>query len=180
MMKSSIITASDCNCSLTEAYLYFIYIVVDDIGYLYIGETTEKRGAMGRFAYHLQYDNKKNKGYSEGATFLKRLIEDDKAYFNDTNDIKDITMICYNLSCFGDFTGNLYKSNREAIEFLVQSEMRERSVDKTLRIPYSIISNVENNSYTNLDDYKKWANEICDDVMRILPFSEHSVEVSTL
>lgn len=58
--------------------------------------------------------------------------------------------------------------------------MRERSVDKTLRIPYSIISNVENNSYTNLDDYKKWANEICDDVMRILPFSEHSVEVSTL
>lgn len=72
------------------------------------------------------------------------------------------------------------KSNREAIEFLVQSEMRERSVDKTLRIPYSIISNVENNSYTNLDDYKQWAKEICDDVMRILPFAEYGDEASTL
>lgn len=174
-MKCSIITASDCNCSLTEAYLYFIYIIDEGIGYLYIGETTEKRGAMGRLAYHLQYDNKKNREYSEGATFLKRLIEDDKAYFNDANEIKDITMICYNLSCFGDFTGKLYKSNREAIEFLVQSEMRERSVDKTLRIPYCIISNVESNSYTNLDDYQKWAREICDDVMIKLPFSENSL-----
>ena len=48
-------------------------------------------------------------------------------------------------------------------------------MDKTLRIPYCIISNVESNSYTNLDDYQKWAREICDDVMIKLPFSENSL-----
>lgn len=167
-MNSSIISVSDCNCSLTKAYLYFIYIIDDEIGYLYIGETSEARGAMGRLAYHLQYDNQYTDNYYQGSTFVKRLIE--RTYFDNTQDIMNITMICYDLSEVGDFTGDLYKKNREAVEFLVQDEMRERSVIRKNAVPYLIVSKVENNSFTRMSKYQELAKQICDNVIDKMPF----------
>ena len=167
-MNKSIITASDCNCSLTKAYLYFIYVIDNDVGYLYIGETSESRGAMGRLAYHLQYDNQYYDKYYEGATFVKRLVE--HTYLDRTSLIKNITMICYDLEELDDFTGDLNKKNREALEFLVQEEMRELSADRKGKVPFWIISNVDNNSFTRLVKYQNWAKTICNDILNNTPF----------
>lgn len=167
-MKATKISVDNSLGSLTKPYIYFIYIIDDGVAYLYIGETTSNLGAIGRLAYHLQYANRLYGKYYQGATFIKNLFN--KTYFYDTNQVKNINMIAYDISEYGNFEGDLYYENRRAIEYLVQSLMLQKSADTDVKIPFEIISEVTENSYTDRTEYKTIAKKIFDSAICELSF----------
>lgn len=164
-MKISHATLGDSNLSHHCPYIYFIsYISPSNNGYLYIGETSEQFGALGRLSRHLSYRHHRN-----GATFLDRL---NRFYcFNDDFDIvKNIDFIAINIEEYGCFEGDEYKTRRTGLEFLVRSEMQAFSSDDLVRIPYEIISTAQENRYSRQIEIIKIANEIVGEIAQRLIF----------
>ena len=126
-------------------YVYLGFSCAEHI--VYVGQTIDKRGFMGRWIDHL----------SRGAdsSFCARLAEYDEKAFDR---ITDLRILAWDLGDDPNFH-TLETSHREAVEFLVQKDLRNARLDPWLKP----ISTVRFSPAVNRDFVKEKASEIVDE-----------------
>lgn len=158
-MIASKVSISNPMVGHRRPYIYFIYTLQPE-GLLYIGETEDYNGLLGRLAGHMKFN--------PPGTFVKKCI---KNYIDYENDLCEINMIGLDLSEFQMFSGGTNKSQRRALEYLLHFEMIQLSSDDSVIIPYEVISHVEANSHhIQNNKIKDLSIELAKKVMKELPF----------
>lgn len=156
----------DVNISQFAPYLYFIsYVNSLGSGFLYIGETCEKFGALGRLARHLSYEDSQNR---KGATFLTNMQK--KCGIDDLRAINNLYFIAVDLREYGTFDGEASKTKRMGLEFLIRAEMQAFSSDDKVIIPYEIVSTARRTRYSDKPECEKIAEEIVMEITKRIVF----------
>ncbi len=99
-------------------FIYAISASVQGKWVLYVGQTSQRNGALGRFCEHLSM--------SDSATFRKRV----EALLR-TDEIDLIEMAAYPLPSIRVFMSEA-RDHREAVEYLVEATLREYIVSNRL------------------------------------------------
>lgn len=133
-----------------KPFIYFI-AVVKPYPLLYVGQTCQRQGVLGRFLQHLD----------EKGTFRKRALEAGVTEF------EEIEVVTVDLSNYADLA-NVKNRKRDALEFLIHCEMKSQGC-KT-KIPFEVISFVRNNNLTFDFDIQELSKSITTNVIKKLPF----------
>ncbi len=133
---------------LGRAYIYIIYSEAHKA--LYIGQTNDRHGVIGRFAAHIG---------SQG-TLRARLME----IGIDLNSVGDLNLFAYCLPNDARFI-SLEKTHREGVEYLVQSRLY-RARGKTIPA-MQIVSNVMPSGAAALPHIQRTAENIVADFIRL-------------
>ena len=141
---------SDTNISMRKPFIYCICIL-KPTAFVYIGQSAQKRGVLGRFLEHTDNEGTLTKKAREAGVM----------------DFKDITVVAIDLSDYKDFDG-LYSRPRNALEFLVHTSMKAKGCKAS--IPFEVISYVTNSSLIHQDSIQKLAQEITDKICNETPF----------
>lgn len=121
------------DCSIADRRDWLYVIVAPHWKALYIGQTTNARGVLGRLAEHL--------GRSGGSTFRSRL-QDIHGY--EDLEIGEVRLWAWHLEpSHGPFAELDY---REATEFLLQNKCLNFLAETKTRL--AVLSRVEGNAYT--------------------------------
>ncbi|PYG86595.1 hypothetical protein LY28_02936 [Ruminiclostridium sufflavum DSM 19573] len=175
MIKVSSAYISDTNISHMAPYLYFIsFIDSRNNGYLYVGETCERFGALGRLARHLSYENSQNRN---GATFLNNIQK--YGCISSFSVVKDLSILAVDLREYGMFDGDANRIKRMGLEFLVRSEMQAFSSDGAVVIPYEVISTAKKNKYSSKLEFEKIAKEIIKEIAEKIVFMTGNIKTSS-
>lgn len=134
-----------------KPFIYFIAIV-KPYPLLYVGQTSQRQGVLGRLLQHLD----------EEGTFRKRVLEAGVV------EIEEIEVVTVDLSKYSDFA-NIYNRKQDALEFLIHCEMKSQGC-KT-KIPFEVISFVRNNNLVFDFDIQELSKIITYEVVKRLPFS---------
>lgn len=132
-----------------EAYIYIWFSKKN--GLVYVGETNNICGVLGRAIQHIQ---------PETGTLYNRLYE--KGY--DLYDIDDFILLSYPLPHEKRFLSE-ETSYRISVEYLVQKILIERRKD--VAEPYEFLSNITPGPFTDLAKMKHIAEGIVDDFLSI-------------
>lgn len=132
-----------------EAYIYIWFS--KEYRLVYIGETKNSYGVLGRGAQHVK---------SGEGTLYNRLYE--KGY--NLNEIDDFILLSYSLPREKSFLSE-ETSYRISVEYLVQKKLIERRKD--ISQPYNLLSNVTPGPFTGLTTINHIAEEIVDDFLTI-------------
>jgi len=160
-MKTYKIAVSQPGASECYPYVYILYTVYPE-AFVYVGETEDLNGAIGRLAGHVKLNNP--------GTFIKKFIENSNY---DLSCLKDIHMIAFDVSEYEIFTGAINKTRRRALEYMLHFKILGFSCDDSVKIPYTVVSHVQTQERFISD---KNINAICNEIfkvaMRLLPYSE--------
>ncbi len=151
-------TAKISSSDLAEryAYLYCIhaFVSVDALTLnkaIYIGQTRNRFGAIGRLTQHLSNDDTCN-------TFKQRV----RAIFKVDDKLTDISFIACPFSPLKPFLSDS-PDYREAVEALVQDKLIASIVQKNLKI--GVVSRISYNPYTKERFIKDEADAISEDIL---------------
>lgn len=132
-----------------EAYIYIWFS--KSTGFVYVGETNNVRGVIGRAVQHVT---------NETGTLYNRIY--DQGY--DINQIDDFILLSYPLPREKRFRSE-ETSHRISVEYLVQKKLIERRKDQDK--PYKTVSNVKPGPFVDLAIIQKLSDEIVDDFIDI-------------
>lgn len=135
-----------------KPFIYFIAIL-KPVALLYVGQTCQRYGVLGRFFQHLEPDG----------TLRNRAIE------AGIDDFENISIIAVDLSKHNKF-GNAYNRYRDALEFLLHCEMKAKGCKS--KIPFEVISNVRANIFVNDFELQKLSKEIANEIVDELPYNK--------
>lgn len=116
----------------TAGYIYIIFSAGVNKA-LYIGQTRQQLGALGRFSQHISLANSN--------TFIQRVCAV-KGF--DSVKLEDVNFFAYRLPDIQCFHGKS-RDYREAVEYLVQSEVLNLVCENKIAIP--VVSRVVSNPY---------------------------------
>lgn len=131
-----------------EAYIYIWFS--RDHRLVYVGETNNKSGVIGRANQHIK----------KGGTLYERCYE--RGF--DLNEIEDFILLSFPLPREKRFLSE-DTGYRISVEYLVQHNLIEKN-NRAIR-KYKIISNITTGPYTNIDKIKKIAEEISEKFINI-------------
>ncbi|MBM7842186.1 GIY-YIG nuclease family protein [Herpetosiphon giganteus] len=147
-MSSILLRLNDCFMGIGRAYIYIIYSNTHKA--LYIGQTNDRHGVIGRFAAHI----------STYGTLRTRLFDAGI----DLNSVGDLNVFAYSLPNDARFIG-IDRTHREGVEYLVQSRLY-RARGKTIPA-MRIISNVMPSSATTLAHIQNTAENVVMDFIKL-------------
>ncbi len=137
------LTIGTTACSTGGAW---IYIAGDlQLGIAYVGQTSDKRGVLGRWIGHLTDDT---------AGFRRRVRDWDETAWTSIRPV----VVFWSLGNAPAFTG-VESSLREAVEYLVQTGLRSTS----RRPPFTLISRVRTNPAVHIPAVRRHAERILRD-----------------
>ena len=140
-------TIFDVTIAKRSPFLYTIYGVLEDRATLYVGQTKDKRGPLGRFVQHLS-----------GSTYLQRLS--DLYHYEEVPLGKvDFVAIRFTPEKMFQIDDQVY---REAVEGLVQRKLINWIKEQKLEI--TIVSQTRQNSYSKLQSIREEADRISSDL----------------
>ena len=140
-------TIFDVTIAKRSPFLYTIYGVLENRATLYVGQTKDKQGPLGRFVQHLS-----------GSTYLQRLS--DLYHYEEVPLEKvDFVAIRFTSEKMFQIDDRVY---REAVEGLVQQRLINWVKEQKLEI--TIVSRTRENSYSKLQDIQEEANRISSDL----------------
>lgn len=147
-------TIFDATTSKRSPFLYTIYgiledraTLLEDRATLYVGQTKDKRGPLGRFVQHLS-----------DSTYLQRLS---KLYRYEEVPLGKVDFVAIRFTPEKMFQTN-DRVYREAVEGLVQQRLLNWVKEQKLEI--TIVSQTRENSYSKLPDIQKEAARISSDL----------------
>jgi hypothetical protein len=141
---------SDTIIAKRKPFLYCICIQ-KPTAFVYIGQSSQRQGALGRFVQHL--DN-------EG-TLVKRARE------VGVTDFEEITVVAVDLTDYYIFNG-LYSRKRDALEFLIHSSMKAKGCKSV--IPFEVISYVSNCSLIHDVNIQRISEDVTQKICDEIPF----------
>lgn len=139
MLEINVGSIDACRC---RPYVYVGFSCTEHI--VYVGQTLDKRGFMGRWTDHLSR--------RERSSFFCRLAEYDENAFDR---ITDLRILAWDLGDHPSFH-TLETSHREGVEFLVQRDLRHKRLEPWLKP----IATVRYSPAINRDFVKEKAREI--------------------
>ena len=146
-LERVVATIFDVTIAKRSPFLYTIYGVLEDHATLYIGQTKDKRGPLGRFVEHLS-----------GSTYLQRLS--DLYHYEEVPLGKvDFVAIKFTPERMFQIDDRVY---REAVEGLVQQRLINWVKEQQLEI--TIVSRTRENAYSKLQDIREEADRISSDL----------------
>lgn len=131
-----------------EAYIYIWFS--KENGLVYVGQTNNKNGVIGRASQHVQ----------KGGTLYERCY--DCGY--ELNEINDFILLSFPLPREKNFLSE-ETSFRNSVEFLVQHNLLV--LNSKVKRKYKLISYVEPGQYTNHYRIKQLANDISEKFIKI-------------
>lgn len=134
-----------------EAYIYIWFSKKYKL--VYVGETNNKYGVLGRGIQHLKNEGEEDSEEEKG-TLYKRVYE--KGY--DIYEINDFMLLSYSLPREKRFLTK-ESSWRISVEFLVQHMLIEKRIN--VKQPYQLISSVQPGQFIDV----KYANEIAESIV---------------
>jgi len=152
-MAMSKLYISDTKLSEQKPYIYCICIK-NPTALVYIGQTSQKRGALGRFMQHIRTDG----------TLMKQV----KAI--GIVDIADVFVAAKDLTEYNIFEG-VYSIPRNSLELLVQSTMKAKGCSSV--IPFEVISTVANSSQIHDFEIQKIASDVTEMLCSEIPFFDN-------
>ena len=120
---------------------------------VYVGQTCQKNGVLGRFFQHM----------TPGGTLTEIMLE------NEIYEFEDISVVAVDLSEYGIFN-DVYSRKREALEFIIQREMKVEGCKSS--IPFKVVSRVYHNSEVANHRLDKLAKQIVKNIITQIPFNE--------
>lgn len=149
-----ILNTIDINSSKVAVRKPQIYIicVMQPKPVVYVGQTCQRNGILGRFLQHM----------IPGGTLMNIMWEDEIYEF------EDISVIAVDLSEYGIFN-DVYSRKREALEFIIQREMKVEGCKSS--IPFKVISNVYYNSEVTNHRLDELAKQIVKYIINRVPFN---------
>lgn len=132
-----------CFVGLRRGYIYMLYTKTERR--VYIGQTNDRNGVIGRLAGHV----------SPGGTFRTRLSDEGVLL----DHIADLHVFAFCLPNEPRFTG-IDRSYREGVEHLVQKRLHTLRAD--LNPPMQIVSYVEYNPAAEQPSVKRIADQVID------------------
>lgn len=148
------IDVSSSKVAVRKPQVYIICVMKPE-PVVYIGQTCQKNGVLGRFFQHMS-----------GGTLTKIM------WGNGIHEFEDVSVIAFDLSEYGIFE-DVYSRKREALEFLIQREMKV--VGCKSFIPFKVISKVYYNGEVTNPQIEKYAKQIMKKVIEEIPFGESKV-----
>ncbi len=136
------IQIGDCCIGANRAYIYILYSKSQHA--LYIGQTNDRYGVVGRLCSHIR-----TKG-----TFRIRLNE---KLGIQLYEIEDLQVFCYRLPNDPRYTG-IERSYREGIEYLLQKQLH--TIRGQLKPYVQVVSNVDYNEAASLKSVQRIAEKI--------------------
>lgn len=149
-MSQNIIKINSSNVSVRIPQVYIIYVRQPE-ALVYVGQTCQKYGILARFYQHMS-----------GGTLTEKLNEIGIYSF------EDITVMAIDLSGYLIFD-DVYSRKREALEFLIQREMKVRGC-KT-KVPFKVVSQVDFNAEVYNRTIVLIAKNIMKSIGKSLPFN---------
>lgn len=160
-MKAYNISISEPGVSECYPYIYIIYTVEPE-AYVYIGETEDMNGALGRLSGHLKIQ--------KPGTFISKYMENSSL---DVSFLNNIQMIAFDVSEYEIFSGAVNKIRRRALEYLLHFKILGFSCDDSIKIPYTVISHVQTQDRLISD---RRIREVCDELfsetLRLIPYNK--------
>lgn len=141
---------SNTEVALRKPFLYFIAII-KPLPLLYVGQTCQRQGVIGRLTQHLDDDG----------TLRKRAIDAGIA------DFETVSVFILDLTSYKEFN-ELHNRKRDALEYLMHCDMKAKGCKANQ--PFEVISNVRYNSLTLDFKLQKLSRELVDIVSNHLPF----------
>lgn len=153
-----ILNTIDINSSKVSVRKPQIYIicVLKPKPVVYVGQTCQKNGILGRFFQHM----------TEGGTLTQIMWE------NEIYEFEDISVMAVDLSEYGIFD-DVYNRKREALEFIIQREMKVEGCKS--EIPFRVLSRVFYNSEVANHKIDKLAKQIVKKIITQIPFNERKM-----
>jgi hypothetical protein len=147
---------SDVKIARQKPYVYCICILRPS-AFVYIGQSAEKRGVLGRFIGHVSKDG----------TLMKKTKEAGVV------DFEDVTVVAMDLTDYHIFDG-LYSRSRTALEFLIHSSMKAKGCKANT--PFEVISYVSNCSLIHDENIQRIAKEVTEKICKAIPFFNNQGE----
>lgn len=145
-----------------HSFIYILYTTVHENSFLYVGETEECNGAIGRLSGHLNCD--------PPGTFLSKIIEYSTCQ---VDEVGKIYVIAFDVSEYQIFSGDINKTKRRALEYVIHFEMLKYSCADEVTIPYTVISHVQaQERYINDSRIRAISQEILKRVIDMIPFNK--------
>lgn len=153
-----ILNTIDINSSKVAVRKPQIYIicVMKPKPVVYVGQTCQKNGVLGRFFQHM----------TPGGTLTEIMSE------NEIYEFEDISVVAVDLSEYGIFN-DVHSRKREALEFIIQREMKVEGCKSS--IPFKVVSRVYHNSEVANHRLDKLAKQIVKNIITQIPFNENKL-----
>lgn len=145
------IDVNSSNVAVRKPQIYVICVLKPE-PIVYVGQTCQKNGVIGRFFQHMT-----------GGTLTEIMLK------NGIDEFEEVSVIAVDLSEYSVFD-DVYSRKREALEFLVQREMKVEGC-KTL-IPFKVVSTVYYNGEVSNYNVEKLAKEIVKNIIDKIPFNK--------
>lgn len=143
-------------------YIYILYTTIQDNSFLYVGETEERNGAIGRLLGHLNHN--------PPGTFLSKIMGYST---NELEDVGKVNVIAFDVSDYKIFSGDINKTKRRALEYVIHFEMLRYSCADEVTIPYTVISHVQaQERYINDSKIRAISQEIFKQAIEMIPFNK--------
>lgn len=163
-MKIYNISVSKPGVSECEPYIYIIY-TIDPEAYVYVGETEDLNGALGRLAGHIKIQ--------KPGTFITKFAENSAL---DISVLSDIRMIAFDVSEYQIFSGAVNKTKRRALEYLLHFKILGFSCDDSILMPYTVISHVQaQERYISDVKIKEICDELFNEAFKLLPYNKEAM-----
>lgn len=140
-------TIFDVTIAKRSPFLYTIYGILEDRATLYVGQTKDKRGPLGRLVPHLS-----------DSTYLQRLSD---LYHYEEVPLGKVDFVAIRFTPEKMFQSD-DRVYREAVEGLVQQRLINWVKEQKLEI--TIVSRTRENSYSKLQDIQEEADRISSDL----------------
>lgn len=162
MMKTYEAMVSSPSIANRHSYIYILYTTIKDNSFLYVGETEERNGVVGRLAGHLNID--------PPGTFLAKITEYST---NEIEDVCGVNVIAFDVSDYQIFSGDVNKTRRRALEYVIHFGMLKYSCTEEVTIPYTVISHVQaQERYINDNKIRAISQEILKKAIEMIPFNK--------
>lgn len=153
--------ASPCIAN-RHPYIYILYATIQDNSFLYVGETEEHNGVIGRLSGHLNYN--------PPGTFLSKIMEYSTYQIEE---VGKVNVIAFDVSEYQIFSGDINKTKRRALEYVIHFEMLKYSCADEVTTPYTVISHVQaQERYINDSKIQAISQKILQQAIEMIPFNK--------
>lgn len=149
-MNLNTIDVNSSKVAIRKPQIYIICVMKPE-PLVYVGQTCQKNGVLGRFYQHMS-----------GGTLIEIMKE------NGICEFEDVSVMAVDLSEYSIFN-DVYSRKREALEYLIQREMKAQGC-KTV-IPFRVVSRVYHNSEVTDQEIQKLAQKIVKNIVGNSPFN---------
>ena len=117
---------------------------------------------LGRLSGHLKYNPM--------GTFLSKIMQ---CSTYEMEEVGKVNVIAFDVSDYQIFSGDINKTKRRALEYVIHFEMLKYSCEDEVTTPYSVISHVQAQPrYINDNRIRNISQEILKQAMELIPFNK--------